>query len=84
MNSPRKIADRAIHAHLTAVRDTVISTALFMGAFYLLRLRASSEHFGWVDGVIVGTLVVAGLAIGYRDRLALVAGAASKVWRKRD
>lgn len=71
------------HNHVVAVRDTLISTALFIGAFYVLRLRAKSEHFGWVDALIVLGLVVAGLAIGYRDRLALVAGAASKVWTKR-
>jgi len=82
MNSSR--SDRAIHAHLTAIRDTIISTGFFFFAFYLLRLRANSEHFGKVDAIIVVALVVAGLAIGYRDRLALVAGAASKVWRKRD
>jgi hypothetical protein len=65
-------------SHLVAMRDSLVGTGLLCAAFYFLHLRAKVEGFGVHDAIIVGVLVAAGLAIGYRDRLSLVVGAVQK------
>ena len=70
------------HAHLRAIRDTLISTALFGGAFYFLHLRSHAGNIGTDDAIVVGILVLGGLAVGYRDRLRALGNVARNAIRR--
>lgn len=70
-------------SHAVSIRDTVVGTGLLGASFYFLHLRAKAEAFGMHDAIIVGVLVAAGLAIGYRDRLPLVAGSVGRVLKSK-
>ena len=71
-------------SHKQSLRDTVIGTVALGVGFYFVHVRLRrSEVLTWVDAVILGIIILTGLAVGYRDRLPLLAGSATKVIRAR-
>ena len=69
------------HAH--SILDTIIGSGLFLLGAFWLHWRAKTESIGLHDAVIFALCVIAGLAVGYRDRVPLLTASVSKVVKAR-
>ena len=70
-------------SHVISMRDFTISTVFFAGAFYLIHLRGHADSFGLWDTAAIATCIVAGLLVGYRDRIPILTTSVSRVVKAR-
>ena len=70
-------------SHVISMRDFTISTVFFAGAFYLIHLRGHADSFGLWDTAAIASCIVAGLLVGYRDRIGVLTTSFSRIARAR-